>query len=371
MRVVIRLVCEPRHRRRHRRRDRDAEQSDREIHQTKRVVEPGDGARALIGGQHRVDEDVDLCRRKADGPRKHEHQNASQAWIMRVERRTVAIAFARQGRPLDQQLSKTADERPNGDDHDGWHAVVRGDRDERQRTHDGADVEHSGRQGGHEEMPKRVQHAHQHRGERHQRQKRHHDARQLHRELEFPGNVSVVTGEEAQKGFREDDGRNNEDPSDEEDRVDHGVRKMPRAFACVCYQPLRKRGDEGGAHGAFREQVANQVGNAIRHVECVHRVSGAEVKREDLFTHQPEHAAGHRGEADDAGGACQARRSVGHQNRQRTMRQCDRQRTSSGCGQPQVTSNVMARKEKGAPAARREPKEDGERLTRPFKMYRR
>ena len=115
---VIRLVCEPRHRRRHRRRDRDAEQSDREIHQTKRVVEPGDGARALIGGQHRVDEDVDLCRRKADGPRKHEHQNASQAWIMRVERRTVAIAFAREGRPLDQQLSKTADERPNGDDHD-------------------------------------------------------------------------------------------------------------------------------------------------------------------------------------------------------------------------------------------------------------
>ena len=80
-------------------------------------------------------------------------------------------------------------------------------------------------------------------------------------------------------------------------------------------EPLREGRDERGAHRAFGEEIADEVGDAERDQERVHRVAGAEVVREDLVAHQPEDAAGHGGQAEDAGRAGQARSSVGHQCR--------------------------------------------------------
>ena len=63
----------------------------------------------------------------------------------------------------------------------------------------------------------------------------------------------------------------------------------------------REGRNEGGAHRPFGEEVADEVGDAKRDAKGVHRVAGAEVEREHLVANQPEHAAGHGGQAKQSG----------------------------------------------------------------------
>ena len=64
-----------------------------------------------------------------------------------------------------------------------------------------------------------------------------------------------------------------------------------------------KVGHERGAHRAFGEEIAHEVGNAERDDERVHLVAGAEERGEHLIAREAEEAAGERGGAGDAGGA--------------------------------------------------------------------
>ena len=66
---------------------------------------------------------------------------------------------------------------------------------------------------------------------------------------------------------------------------------------------LLKVGTSAALIAPFGEQVAQQVGDAERDQERIHRVAGAEPVGQHLFADQPEHAAGHGGGADDAGRA--------------------------------------------------------------------
>ena len=75
--------------------DRDAEESDRQIHQTKRIGQPRDGAGALRRGEQRVDEEVDLRGGKAERSGSHQHQDSSQALVAKIENRPVAESLSR------------------------------------------------------------------------------------------------------------------------------------------------------------------------------------------------------------------------------------------------------------------------------------
>ena len=93
-------------------------------------------------------------------------------------------------------------------------------------------------------------------------------------------------------------------------------------------QLLREGGDERRAHGAFGEQIAHQVGDAEGDAKRVVGVAGAEVIGEDRVADQAEDAAGHRRQAEEAGGAGQARSGVGHQ-----LVRAASERTARTCGQ--------------------------------------
>ena len=97
-----------------------------------------------------------------------------------------------------------------------------------------------------------------------------------------------------------------EHAGDEQQRVDHRVGEVPRAVAAVQGELPREGRDERRAHGAFGEQVADEVGDAEGDAKRVRGVAGAEVVGEHLIPHQPENAAGHRGQPEDPGGAGQA-----------------------------------------------------------------
>ena len=70
----------------------------------------------------------------------------------------------------------------------------------------------------------------------------------------------------------------------------------------------RERRHERGAHRAFGEEVAHQVGNAEGDEVGVHLVARAEQRGEHLLAHEAEEAAGERG---GAGETCGVRDAVG------------------------------------------------------------
>ena len=95
----------PRDVRQRRGRDRHAEEPDRQIHQTERILQPRDGALRLGRGERRVDEHVDLHRGQAERARPHQAQDFADARIAEVEDRPVAEALLPQRRPLDGDLA--------------------------------------------------------------------------------------------------------------------------------------------------------------------------------------------------------------------------------------------------------------------------
>ena len=119
-----------------------------------------------LDGKLRVDEDVDLRRRHADRARPHQQQHAAERRVAEIERRSIAIALVAKRPPLNGQLAEPADQRRDRDQHDGLHTELRRERHQRHGDHDGRDVEHRRRERGHEEVTERVQHAHEHGGER-------------------------------------------------------------------------------------------------------------------------------------------------------------------------------------------------------------
>ena len=137
-------------------------------------------------------------------------------------------------------------------------------------------------------------------------------------------------------------------------------------------QLLRERRHERRAHRAFGEQVADAGW------ECGTRRGTRPSRRRRRSRYastcsrtRPEDAAGHGRQAEDPGGAGQARR-----RRRRMQSRCHsvacRFLCDGGhCPSTNIrTSSVNAAK-KGLRPCGGSPKEDGERLTRPFKVYRR
>ena len=83
----------------------------------------------------------------------------------------------------------------------------------------------------------------------------------------------------------------------DQQRVQHVVAEPPRRWLAVQRQVAREGRDEGRAHRAFGEEIADQIGNAERDVERVHLVAGAEERRQHLIADETEDAARQRRDA--------------------------------------------------------------------------
>ena len=97
-----------------------------------------------------------------------------------------------------------------------------------------------------------------------------------------------------------------DDAGDDEQRVDDRAGQPPRTLAALQRQLPCEGRHKRRAHGAFGEQVADEVGNAAGDAERVVGVAGAEVIRHDLIADQPENAARDRRQPEDPGGPGQA-----------------------------------------------------------------
>ena len=89
-------------------------------------------------------------------------------------------------------------------------------------------------------------------------------------------------------------------------------RLLPRRHASSLPFSVRRRGErrhERGAHRAFGEQIADEVGNAERDDEGVHVVARAEDRGEHLIADEAEDAAGERRGAGQAGRTGKQRRA--------------------------------------------------------------
>ncbi len=110
----------------------------------------------------------------------------------------------------------------------------------------------------------------------------------------FPGTARYSPANALDQRLGEDDAEHHEDAGDDDERVDDVVAQPPGGLLAVGRQLPRERRHERGAHRAFGEQIAHEVGNAERDVVGVHRVARAEERRQHLFADDAEDAARHR-----------------------------------------------------------------------------
>ncbi len=176
-------------------RDGDAKQPQRELHEAERIAQPAyrsvaGNARGEIGDhQH-----VDLDRGVAEDGRSHEAEDLAQQGMVPIDGRTETEPFRAQRRQLPEKLQSAAQHHADRHAGDGLDAEVRRqDVAEDQAESDRSDIEECGGQSGHGETVTGIQHAHGLRGQCHQQQEGEHDARQLHRQLEFSRHL-VETG---------------------------------------------------------------------------------------------------------------------------------------------------------------------------------
>ena len=278
----------------------DAKNSERQVHQPECVVEPRHRASALACRQHGVHEHVDLRRCEPERSRPHQNEDLAQSRLAQIEQRPVAVPFLVQQRPLRDDLPGAADEhadRHRGDRREAhsWHQWH-----EQDRAQDARDVEHRGRQRGHEEPVQRVQHPHERGGYRHERQERQHDPGEEDSQLQLAWYLAVIVREHGHERLCEQQACAHHERRHDEERVDDVVAQAPRGGAPFASEIPRERRDERRAHRAFREEVSHQVRNPERDVVGVDRVAGAEQVRHDLIAHEAEHAARHRGDANNA-----------------------------------------------------------------------
>ena len=91
------------------------------------------------------------------------------------------------------------------------------------------------------------------------------------------------------------------EPGDDQQKIDDvRAEAAARSGAALCERAGERR-HQRRAHRAFGEQIAEHIGKAEGDAEGVHRIAGAEEVGENLIANEPEHPAGHRRHADDAG----------------------------------------------------------------------
>ena len=142
------------------------------------------------GREVRIHQHVDLYRRIAQNGRAHQAQNIAQAGMREIDARPVLDAGAVQAGHLKQPLHCPADDHAPSHRHDQAHAHPTARRvSEAQAEGHRAEVEKGGGKRRDAELVQRIQNAHGLGRQRHQQQKRKHDARERNGQLELAGDA--------------------------------------------------------------------------------------------------------------------------------------------------------------------------------------
>ena len=167
---------------------------------------------------------------------------------------------------MHENLTQPAEQHGDGNRHDAGQPERRHDRHENQRADDRRDIEHRGRERRHEVVVQGVEHAHRHGRDRHHHQERQHHAREQDRELQLARHARVIAGVQRDERTREDEPGGDERERRDQERVQHVVGETPRGGPAVERQMAREGRDERGAHGALREEIADEIRNPERDV---------------------------------------------------------------------------------------------------------
>ena len=154
----------------------------------------------------------------------------------------------------------------------------------------------------HAEDVARVEHAHDQRRQGHHQNKREHDAGQLDRE----GRLVRVESRGEQRNQRR--GENNPEQGHEghedEHHRRHLARQFPRGLVAFLHPELGKHRDKCHRQRPLGEEVAEQIRRTIRRDVGVHPPPRTEQRGKNQLARQPEHAAQHDGQRDDARRPC-------------------------------------------------------------------
>src|SRR5690554_3709553 len=92
----------------------NTEGTQRQLGETVGVIQPGDAASLQEGGQHRIQQQVDLTDRDAEQRRNHQRHDAPDALVLAIRAGYGQQAYLGQKRQLEQQLHHTGNEYPPG-----------------------------------------------------------------------------------------------------------------------------------------------------------------------------------------------------------------------------------------------------------------
>ena len=288
--------------------DGHAEHADGKLHQPERAVEPR--ARAVdLGCKHAVHQHVHLYGRPRNDAGPHQDPDLAQTRIAEIETPAEAVTELAEGWQLDGELRQAAQQDPEAEAVERPLGEVRMPpvrlRVEDVRQGDAADhgdhIERARRRGWQAEDESRVEHAHDHGGQRHEQDEREQHAREPDRQLEFPFDLV-----EPEVGHLDDPGAGGD--AEQADRAEHDqdrgeqdAGEAPGRFGALLLMSLRERGGEGRGEGAFREEVAHQVGNLEGGQKRVQALAGAEHGGEDQLPGEAQHARAHHRDTDDPG----------------------------------------------------------------------
>ncbi|MNZ79646.1 hypothetical protein D3C78_982560 [compost metagenome] len=265
--------------------DGDAEGAQRQLRQAVGVVQPGHAAGLQEGGQHGIQQQVDLADRHAEQRRQHQGHDPLHALVLAVRARNRQQLYAHEERQLEQQLGQACDEHAPGQRHDRL-VEVRG---EQHRRADHADIQQHRGEGRHGEAPVAVEDAAAEGGQRDQQQVGEGDAQQLAGQGELFRLAAKARREQHDqigRGHHAEGGDGGQrQPEGAGDPVDQLLDLGQAALRAV----LGEHRHEGLGEGALGEQAAHEVGNLEGDEECIGRRTGAEIGRHHHVADHAEH----------------------------------------------------------------------------------
>ena len=279
--------------------DGHPEQSQRQLHEAKRIEKPTHrtvhhvaGRVGNAGGEGGIHKYVHLHGGVAEDGRTHQGEDAPQTGMRPIQGGPEHESAAGEAGNLAQQLHGATEDDSIGHAHNGLNAEIRsgpeaGRESEQQRS----DVKESRRQRGHAEAVVGIQNSHCLGGQRHQQQEREHGASERGGELGLAGHLGEFSREQLDQLRAPNHTRRADRAHGQQQDGGHKVREVGSLPLSLGGQVGGEGGDKGGRQRALGEQIACEVGNAKADDKRVIGHAGAEQPGHGDLTSQSGEAA--------------------------------------------------------------------------------
>ncbi|MNO85199.1 hypothetical protein D3C76_765640 [compost metagenome] len=293
----IRIHMFPGQRRQDHSADGDREQTEGELQQAIRVIEIADGAGRQEGGQHGVDQQIDLADRDAEQRRYHQGADLHHTRMVPTPLGPHQHVDLAQEGVLEQKLHQAAEE--DADRQRDLGPLQQRGYPPGRRNH--GEVEKHRREGGDGEATEGVENGPGHGGEGDEPEigesNLEHQAGQLELLGRRPAVQPVPEPAPAKDGGQHTRAQHPEqgDYGDDSPKgARHRRQQLAHGLLVTVFLVLRHHRHEGLVEGPFGEQPAQEVGNAVGEEEDVCGHPGTEQIGDDHIAHQAHHAGRQR-----------------------------------------------------------------------------